>query len=83
MATVDGKEITAWFHCDIKPVHIGVYQTDHDNGKQDPGYCLWDGTRWGCERTSVADALRNPYFSGAVQAKDWRGLAEQPIVVAA
>jgi hypothetical protein len=73
--------MTDWFHGDTDPVHVGVYQTDHDYDKSRPGYCYWDGQRWGCERTNREAALLNPFFKGAVQAKDWRGLSEEPLPV--
>lgn len=35
------KQFTPWFHGNIKPVHIGIYQRDTADI-----YSYWDGEYW-------------------------------------
>jgi hypothetical protein len=67
---------TKWFPWIVKPVHIGVYETDLD----DPcysrfGYSYWDGNHWGNQYETPETAEEMGDNPGA-QDKLWRGMAE-------
>jgi hypothetical protein len=75
---------TQWFGMDSKPVHVGPYETklhpssrstwQHWNGKRFGGWALTADTA--CER-------RVRHTASHFQNVEWRGLAEEPIVVPA
>ncbi|UIY58161.1 hypothetical protein [Burkholderia cepacia] len=67
--------LTEWFPHEMKPVHVGVYETDF-NVCRSGGWAYWDGKNWGnsCRRPSEANNRRYP---SAIQNKGWRGLKEK------
>ena len=65
-------QLTDWFPPEIKPVHVGVYQTDFC------GYAHWNGKKWGYGRLSPLDAKTCAVYRSAIQNKSWRGLNFNP-----
>lgn len=76
--------VTPWFPGDVKPVRVGVYQTEDANLGDDRFYNYWDGKRWyyGHAEFHLADPdiswTGDEWKDGAKSLKRWRGLAEQP-----
>jgi hypothetical protein len=64
------KKMTPWFPSRIKPVHVGVYETDLDGYF---GYSFWNGKRWG--DTAHKPELANEWRG--MQQKKWRGFEEK------
>jgi len=60
------KKMTRWFPAKIKPVHVGVYETDLVGLL---GYSFWDG-KWWCD-TALSPELTNKRMG--MQQKKWRG----------
>lgn len=61
-------QMTEWYPPEIKPVRVGIYQTDMYVG---PVWTYWDGYDW------------RKYETGKVmlfQGRHWRGLATDPEV---
>lgn len=74
------SEKTGWFAAEIKPIHIGEYETHNcqwsgsevamkaaDDGKRKPVMRYWDGTEWRFD----ADGTPTVF-----QKRIWRGLTE-------
>ena len=64
------KQMTDWFPVNIKPVHVGIYETDLDGHF---GYSFWTGKLW-------CDTGRKPGWTGrkiGLQNKKWRGFKEK------
>lgn len=73
-------ELTEWFSSEVKPVHIGVYETDTLSGSIGLGFAYWDGEKRGNSRTSPDNAKNNQgNWQNAYQNKKWRGLSQEPI----
>lgn len=72
-------KLTPWFPADVKPVHVGIYQTDAVYGRIN--YQYWTGKHWGLQ--GFADDFW-PYLNGLAKHKSnfqnvkWRGLANPP-----
>lgn len=71
------SKLTKWFPPEVKPVHVGVYQTDFEPLGKDIEYSHWNGVRWGpqwdcIERAACANGTQG------IQNKHWRGLSENP-----
>jgi len=64
-------KMTKWFPADIKPVHIGLYDT---------GDVLdyWDGTFWNVATDDEIDAGVFLHYPRFFQDQIWRGLARKP-----
>jgi hypothetical protein len=65
------KKMTPWFPVQIKPVHVGVYETELDGYLK--GYSFWNG-KWWC------DTARKPELANkrtGMQGKKWRGFKEK------
>lgn len=75
------KKLTPWFLPTKKPVRKGVYETKyHLYGREfQHGYSYWDGKNWANSSSSIDSAYAiKDWLEGAIQEKNWRGLAEQP-----
>lgn len=68
---------TPWFPADIKPVHVGVYETRAYNDEF-IFFRFWNGSEWGPAAICVSDAYANAFFQGLTQDVKWRGLATKP-----
>jgi hypothetical protein len=74
------QKLTPWFPADVKPVHVGLYETDCYNTCQ-KSYQFWNGEYWGlqCFEEDI-----KPFFPERAKNKSryqyvcWRGLAEKP-----
>lgn len=71
------RELTDWFPADVKPVHIGVYETRRAGA---PGTIIvypakWNGMEWLWDCESVAHAEKQHSVS-EYQQREWRGLTE-------
>jgi hypothetical protein len=67
------KQLTPWFPSSIKPVHIGVYETEIDGVAWSKGFSFWNGKCWGNTEDLpewARDGIGNP-------CKKWRGLQEK------
>jgi hypothetical protein len=69
------KKFTPWFPADVKPVRIGVYETRFGDNPRISGFSEWAG-EWS-NQTSV-NGGDNFFSDGAIQKKEWRGLAKAP-----
>ena len=70
-------KLTPWFHADVKPVHVGVYET-RDEDFHLAHYQFWDGKKWGLYSFDVKKAYKGRKVNSCYQFVEWRGLAEQP-----
>lgn len=73
-------KLTDWFPPEVKPVHVGVYETQSARFMDDTWYAYFDGKRWGyCTCTNPEDAFE---YRNRQHFRDsdspWRGLAEKP-----
>lgn len=66
-------KLTPWFPGDVKPVHVGVYETDRIGRFQ-----YWNGKSWGYYMPSAEAAERVKASFSARQQPEWRGLSEKP-----
>jgi hypothetical protein len=68
---------TEWFPAEIKPVHVGVYETEDSVFTDDAWYSYWNGEKWGWYSwKGVDDAYaKRDWDTGAPDAR-WRGLRE-------
>lgn len=73
------KKLTPWFPPEVKPVHIGVYETAEPNLDSE---CFqhWNGSFWGLCSSSARYAATNGQANGfsGFQQTMWRGLAKKP-----
>lgn len=67
---------TDCFPAEVKPVHVGVYQTDA-MGEFDT-YQYWNGDFWGRYKPTPEKADEAGDRPSSVQSPRWRGLAENP-----
>jgi hypothetical protein len=67
------KKMTRWFSVNIKPVHVGVYETELQGYL---GYSYWNGEYWS-DTSSKLDMP--PHFKErrGMQKKKWRGFTEK------
>jgi hypothetical protein len=72
--------VTGWFPPDVKPVHVGVYQTYAESEPQsgNPGYQFWRGNCWSIFSSDADSAERDKNIDSFYQINYWRGLAEKP-----
>ena len=66
------KQMTPWFPVRIKPVHVGVYETDLDGYL---GYSFWNGKWW--RDTNHKPELAAFEKRRGMQQKKWRGFKEK------
>jgi hypothetical protein len=59
--------LTDWFPETVKPVHVGVYETKHQNGTGATFWRYWNGRLW---------LLPNTSSHCVIQTRQWRGLRE-------
>ncbi len=79
MKSKQTRGVTEWFPVNVKPVHVGVYETILLSGQGEflrQGYSLWDGNKWKDTNNDVLSASKNS--SIGVQRKKWRGLSSKP-----
>jgi hypothetical protein len=70
------QKLTPWFPADVKPVHVGVYQTTPIDSTK---YQKWNGEYWCAYTSDAKDAARLENSNKSKYQKvKWRGLAEQP-----
>jgi hypothetical protein len=67
------KKMTRWFPVNIKPVHVGVYETNL-NGYM--GYSFWNGYYWS-DTSSKRDMEPRFKERRGMQKKKWRGFKEK------
>lgn len=72
--------VTQWFAPDIKPKHVGVYQTADGHALNDIHhiYQYWNGKQWGVCELDPQSAERDKHIFSVFQVNYWRGLAEKP-----
>lgn len=73
------QKLTPWFNMNIKPVHIGVYETCFVDDEPDNDwmqYSYWNGKHWCNQWGSIELANANKHMG--IQNKIWRGLAVKP-----
>ena len=68
---------TKWFAADVKPILVGVYETDARDNLIET-FQHWNGERWGCFANTPAQAEIDSDEASCVQFVKWRGLAEDP-----
>ena len=72
-------KLTPWYHGDVKPVRVGVYQRDYSGtsiGHSRSHYCYWNGKFWGLYATNPKIAAWLQNSSSADQNLPWRGVAK-------
>jgi hypothetical protein len=67
------KKMTPWFPVNIKPVHVGVYETDLAGYL---GYSYWNGKYWS-DTSFKLDMERVIKRRRGMQNKEWRGFKEK------
>jgi len=67
------KKMTKWFPVNIKPVHVGVYETDLGGYL---GYSYWNGKYWS-DTSYKLDMERVIKRRRGMQNKEWRGFKEK------
>lgn len=68
-------EITPWFQESVKPVHVGVYETNASG--QEHCFQFWNGEFWGFFCSTKWRALKDSDFRSIKQNVSWRGLTKQ------
>lgn len=69
--------LTPWYPPHIKPVPVGVYETDSETHSV-PCYQHWDGKVWGYCAHRMDFCLTADIAQSRHQAPRWRGLANPP-----
>lgn len=64
---------TAWYPASLKPVHIGVYETDLGSAFSRFGFSYWDGNHWS-NQYGLPETAEKYCDSPGAQDKCWRGL---------
>lgn len=64
------SKLTDWFPPEVKPVHVGFYESIAFRHYDELFILYWDGTEW---------LLKDLTESCLVQDREWRGLAEKPV----
>lgn len=76
------KTMSPWFPAQIKPIHIGVYETEDVVAWAEGSKCFqyWSGYCWGiCSSTKeFAAHPGNAKHRSLFQENSWRGLAKKP-----
>jgi hypothetical protein len=67
------EKMTEWFPVNIKPVHVGVYETDLAGYL---GYSYWNGKFWS-DTSYKLDMERVIKRRRGMQNKEWRGFKEK------
>ena len=74
-------KLTPWFPPDVKPVHVGVYETLEATCFPN-WYDIWDGKNWWIGGKTPKSAMKNhqdePRLLIQSAPVKWRGLAEKP-----
>ena len=75
-----GNKLTDWIPGNVKPVRVGVYQREYDNGGmgRPVWYCYWNGKCWGVFHDTPEKAKDWEGVPSNAQTLPWRGLAEKP-----
>ncbi len=70
------KELTPWFPANVKPAHVGVYETLVEDG----GYRYWNGTFWYFLGRTPDRAIENArnFRGSSLGMLPWRGLGVKP-----
>lgn len=72
------EKLTPWFPADVKPVRVGVYETNfREVCAVFKGFSFWNGVEWSNQR-DLKEGARTAGYTGSVQTKQWRGLASNP-----
>lgn len=73
-------KLTEWFPANVKPVHVGVYETKSPVLGDDPGwYCFWNGVDFCRAYPTPRHAVERGFgTTSQYQNREWRGLAEEP-----
>jgi hypothetical protein len=68
-------KMTKWFPGDVKPVHVGVYETAPMHGIQ--FFQFWNGQSWGYAAQDPEMAREWSDMPSFHQNDSWRGLAKE------
>jgi len=68
-------KLSQWHDGSVKPVHVGVYESDSYKCEFSVWYRLWDGNYWHNGRSSVNNAAKNETISN-FQDWSWRGIVK-------
>ncbi len=79
MKKMDIRKRTQWFSVGVVPHRPGVYETRREIHGISPAivYSKWDGRKWRMDSSNVNSAGEAD-FTSAFQAREWRGLADNP-----
>jgi hypothetical protein len=67
-------KMTKWFPGNVKPVHVGVYETASNDAGQ--WFQYWHGTHWGYSAHTPEFAYERRDLWSYHQSDSWRGLTE-------
>lgn len=67
-------KLSQWHYGKVKPVHVGVYETDSEANGDRKCYQYWDGTYWGWCCKNPDDYL--PNSTSRYQNPHWRGIVK-------
>ena len=71
-------KLSQWHDEDVNPVHIGVYETRHENDDIDGEYYqYWNGERFGGASCDIETALQYKDSKNGSQNVKWRGIAKE------
>jgi hypothetical protein len=63
---------TGWYPGNVKPVHVGVYETAPRNNFR--FFQFWNGEYWGCSKLTPRGAHESRDVRSSHQRDAWRGL---------
>lgn len=70
------KKLTPWFPPEMKPVRVGIYETDAETEGGTSCYQSWNGAQWSwCSSDSDFTVIDSRSIH---QSPRWRGLAVKP-----
>ncbi len=69
-------KVTPWFPANVRPKHLGVYETRDDySGIY---YAHWNGYFWGWRCWTIQNALERRQQQSSHVVHSWRGLIRKP-----
>jgi hypothetical protein len=71
-------KLTDWYSGDQKPVYVGVYQREYEDGETVERYCYWDGKLFSAAFLTMGQAYEFAGCTSISLAQDlpWRGVCK-------
>jgi hypothetical protein len=69
-------KLSQWHGANVKPVHIGVYETMFETGyrSHESGYSFWNGKFWTFQNPELL--YESDFYGVGDQKKKWRGIVK-------